>query len=321
MNEVQLTSRAGSTPVDLDFARSVIEGLSAPRKTLACRFFYDARGSELFEAITELDAYYPTRTEIGILSAHAAEIAARTQPGSIMIEYGSGSSRKTELLLDRMPTLAAYVPIDVSPSALAEASERLRSRFPALEVAPIEGDFRAALKLPSHLADAPRLGFFPGSTIGNFERGEASALLASMASSLGAGARLIIGVDLEKDLERLHRAYDDEEGVTAAFNKNLLVRINRELGGDFDLAAFRHAAIWNADEHRIEMHLVSETTQVAHVLGHRFGFGAGETIHTENSHKYTVDRFQALAREAGWQPSDVWLDDERLFSLHELVAA
>ena len=320
MNEVQLAPRTGSTPVDLDFARSVIDGLSANRKTLACRFFYDARGSELFEEITRLNAYYPTRTEIGILAARAGEIAARTKPGSVMIEYGSGSSRKTELLLEKMSSLAAYVPIDVSASALQDAVERLRHRFPALEVAPIEGDFRAELKLPTHLANAPRIGFFPGSTIGNFETSEACSLLTAMATSLGSGASLIIGVDLEKDVARLQRAYDDEEGVTAAFNKNLLSRINRELGGDFDLAAFRHAAIWNQQDHRIEMHLVSETTQIVHVLGHRFGFAAGETIHTENSHKYTVARFQALATQAGWRPSEVWLDDERLFSLHELIA-
>jgi dimethylhistidine N-methyltransferase len=320
MNELHRTSGTDSTPVDLDFARSVLEGLSAPAKTLPCRFFYDARGSELFEAITELDAYYPTRTEIGILSERAGEIAARTRPGSVLVEYGSGSSRKTELLLETMTDLAAYVPIDVSASALKEATERLHRRFPRLVIAPVEGDFRAELTLPDNLSRAPRIGFFPGSTIGNFELSEARALLASMASGLGSGARLIIGVDLEKDLTRLHRAYDDEEGVTAAFNKNLLVRINRELGGDFDLDAFHHKAIWNGEAHRIEMHLVSQTTQMVHVLGHRFGFGTGESIHTENSHKYTVERFRALAAEAGWRASQVWLDAQGLFSLHELIA-
>jgi dimethylhistidine N-methyltransferase len=320
MNEPRLTTATAATPVDLDFARSVVDGLGAQRKTLPCRFFYDARGSELFEEITDLDAYYPTRAEIAILESRARQIAAQTAPGAVMVEYGSGSSRKTELLLAEMSTLAAYVPIDVSVSALGEAKERLRRRFPKLRIEPIEGDFRAPLRLPPDLVDAPRMGFFPGSTIGNFERAEARDLLTSMAASLGRGARLIIGVDLEKDLARLHRAYDDEEGVTAAFNKNLLVRINRELGGDFDLDAFRHRAVWNAQEHRIEMHLVSEEAQAVQVLGHRFAFGAGESIHTENSHKYTVERFRALARAGGWEPVQVWLDDEGLFSLHELVA-
>jgi dimethylhistidine N-methyltransferase len=320
MNDPRPTSSTSATPVDLDFARSVVEGLGSQWKTLPCRFFYDARGSELFEEITELDAYYPTRTEIGILTDRAREIAARTQPGTVMVEYGSGSSRKTELLLAEMATLAAYVPIDVSASALAEAQARLKERFPKLRIEPIEGDFRAPLHLPPDLTGAPRLGFFPGSTIGNFERAEACSLLASMAKSLGQGARLIVGVDLEKDLVRLHRAYDDEKGVTAAFNKNLLVRINHELGGDFDLDGFRHRAVWNQDEHRIEMHLVSARTQVVQVLGHRFTFNQGESIHTENSHKYTVARFRALAQAAGWSPAQVWLDEERLFSLHELVA-
>jgi dimethylhistidine N-methyltransferase len=321
MNELGVASAASATPVDLDFARSVLDGLGASHKHLPCRFFYDARGSELFEEITRLEAYYPTRAEICILTARAAEIAARALPGSVMVEYGSGSSRKTELLLARMSDLAAYVPLDVSASALQEAEARLHDRFPSLRIAPVEGDFRAPLDLPADLAKAPRLGFFPGSTIGNFERSEARDLLAAMRGSLGAGSRLVVGVDLEKDLARLHRAYDDEEGVTAAFNKNLLVRINRELGGDFVVDAFRHRALWNAQEHRIEMHLVSEHAQTVQVLGHRFAFAAGESIHTENSHKYTVERFRLLAQDAGWTPMQVWLDDEGLFSLHELAAS
>ena len=299
----------------------MIDGLSANRKTLACRFFYDARGSELFEEITRLNAYSPTRTEIGILAARAGEIAARTKPGSVMIEYGSGSSRKTELLLEKMSSLAAYVPIDVSASALQDAVERLRHRFPALEVAPIEGDFRAELKLPTHLANAPRIGFFPGSTIGNFETSEACSLLTAMATSLGSGASLIIGVDLEKDVARLQRAYDDEEGVTAAFNLNVLARINRELDGRIDLDQFAHRAVWNAAESRMEMHLVSWIDQDLIVGDRHFPIKAGETIHTENSYKFTEAGFAALAERAGWRIGDSWISADPAFAVFLLQDA
>jgi len=319
MNEIQPPS-AVLTPLDEDFAAAVIAGLSQAQKSLPCRYFYDARGSELFEEITELAEYYPTRTELAILRAHAGELAQRVAPGSVLVEFGSGSSRKTEVLLDAMPGLAAYVAIDVSVSALEGARARLEARYPGLCVITRVGDFRMALDLPAELAGAPRLGFFPGSTIGNLTREEAVSLMGDMGRSLGAGARLVIGADLRKDVARLLAAYDDARGVTAAFNLNLLTRINRELGADFDLSGFAHEAFFDPDESRIEMRLVSLRAQDVHVLGRGFSFGAQERIHTENSHKYTVEDFEALARRAGWLPFALWRDPQHLFSVHELIA-
>jgi dimethylhistidine N-methyltransferase len=240
--------------------------------------------------------------------------------GGILVEFGSGSSLKTEILLRQLPRLGAYICIDVSESALAEARARLTSRFPTLDVRPIIGDFARTVTLPADLADRPRTGFFPGSTIGNLTPPEAASLLRAFAACLGADGRLIVGVDLKKDARRLHMAYNDAQGVTAAFNLNLLARINRELAGTFDLAAFRHEAVYNPREGRIEMHLRSMRRQVVGVLGRTFRFGAGERIHTENSYKYTVPQFQDLARSAGWQPTQVWTDPDNLFSVHELVA-
>lgn len=305
---------------DAAFADDVLAGLAAPQKALPCRYLYDARGSELFEAITDVPEYYPTRTEIGILEASVTDIVAQTPPGSVLVEFGSGSSRKTEILLEALDKLAAYVPVDVSASALADARSRLAERFPRLRVEPVLGDFRDPLELPSDLDAKPRLGFFPGSTIGNFRPDEARALLRSMAAAVGAGGRLIIGVDLRKATSTLIPAYDDAAGVTAAFNKNLLARANRELGADFDLDGFRHEARFNGAESRIEMHLVSERAQTVRLLGRSFAFRPGETIHTENSHKYTVAAFQTLARDAGWAPRRVWTDEAGLFSVHEMVA-
>ena len=319
MNEIRPPS-AVLTPLDEDFAAAVIAGLSQAQKSLPCRYFYDARGSELFEEITELAEYYPTRTELAILRAHAGELAQRVAPGSVLVEFGSGSSRKTEVLLDAMPGLAAYVAIDVSVSALEGARERLEARYPGLCVITRVGDFRMPLDLPAELAGAPRLGFFPGSTIGNLTREEAVGLMGDMGRSLGAGARLVIGADLRKDVARLLAAYDDASGVTAAFNLNLLTRINRELGADFDLSGFAHEAFFDPDESRIEMRLVSLRAQEVHVLGRGFSFGAQERIHTENSHKYTVEDFEALARRAGWLPFALWRDPQHLFSVHELIA-
>jgi dimethylhistidine N-methyltransferase len=307
------------TPAQDEFAQAVFEGLSGTKKSLPCRFFYDAAGSTLFEKITELPEYYPTRSEIAILEAQAPSIAAHTPPGSVLIEFGSGSSRKTEIVLAALKSLAAYVPIDVSGDALAEAKERLHEKFPSLRVLPVVGDFRAALTLPSDLIRRPRLGFFPGSTIGNFRPEEARALLTAMAVSLKNGGRLLIGIDLRKDVTRLEAAYDDATGVTAAFNLNILARANRELGANFDLAGFAHEAKFNATESRIEIHLVSLKAQEADILGRRFSFAEGEKIHTEYSYKYTIEAFQALAREAGWTPRQVWTDPEGLFSFHELV--
>jgi L-histidine N-alpha-methyltransferase len=303
-----------------EFAQAVIEGLSAPKKTLPCRYFYDARGSELFEAITELPEYYPTRTEMALLQARASEIAARAPRGAVLVEFGSGSSRKTEILLGAMQGLAAYVPIDVSGAALDEAAARLARRFPALRILPVTGDFGAPLHLPSDIAQAPRIGFFPGSTIGNFEPDAARDLLAGMRKQL-AGGPLIIGVDLRKDLSVLLPAYNDAAGVTADFNLNLLVRINRELGGTFDLRAFRHEAVWNEADSRIEMHLVSRKSQDVTAAGRTFHFSEGEHVHTENSCKYDLGAFAKLAGQAGWRVARVWTDPQGWFSLQELDAA
>jgi dimethylhistidine N-methyltransferase len=309
------------TGPDRDFAASVIEGLSRPRKSLPCRYFYDARGSELFEEITLLPEYYPTRTEIAILETHAAEMAEGVLERAVLVEFGSGSSRKTEILLKNLRDLAAYVPVDVSKSALYDARRRLLERFPALKVRPVVGDFSRPVAFPEDLVKVHKLGFFPGSTIGNFSPSDASRLLGAMRDMLSPDGRLIVGVDLKKDARALVHAYNDEDGVTAAFNLNLLARINRELDGSFDLDCFRHEAIYDPREGRVEMHLVSLKDQAASVRGRWFRFLAGETIHTENSYKYSIDQFQELARAAGWLPGRVWLDAGNLFSMHELISA
>ncbi|MGH6849249.1 MAG: L-histidine N(alpha)-methyltransferase [Methylocella sp.] len=308
------------TGPDREFAASVIEGLSKPRKVLPCQFFYDARGSELFEEITSLPEYYPTRTEIAILAAHAAEIASRVDDGAVLVEFGSGSSRKTEILLAGMPRLRAYVPIDVSESALEEAKRRLIKRFPALAVRPIAGDFSRLFALPPDLAQPRKLGFFPGSTIGNFSPSAAKTLLGAMRRLLAPEGKLIVGVDLKKEARKLICAYNDAAGVTAAFNLNLLTRINRELEGSFDLDGFRHEATYDPREGRVEMHIVSTRDQAVTIRGLWFRFSAGETIHTENSYKYSIGQFHGIACSAGWLPGRVWTDSENLFSVHELIS-
>jgi len=307
--------------LDDEFASAVLGGLSRPQKTLPCRFFYDAPGSELFEAITRLPEYYPTRTETAILKAHAAEMVEGLPDGGVLVEFGSGSSRKTEILLRRLSGLAAYVMIDVSPAALAGAKQRLAQHFPALDVRAIVGDFSRPIVLPEDLRARPKMGFFPGSTIGNLTPSEAIRLLRIFRAALAPAGHLIIGADLKKDARRLVLAYNDAAGVTAAFNLNLLARINRELGGDFDLAAFRHEAIYNPRHGRIEMHLVSLRQQSVTIRGQRFSFKPGETIHTENSYKYSIEQFRELARSADWLPRRVWTDAAHMFSVHELVAS
>lgn len=308
-------------PEEAEFVAAVIEGLSAPQKSIPCRYLYDERGSQLFEKITALPEYYPTRTETAILEANVAEIVGGASQGVVLVEFGSGSSRKTEILLEAMPDLVAYVPIDVSDSALEEARQRLAARFPDLDVRPIHGDFSQALKLPGDLRFSRRLGFFPGSTIGNLDSGAAKALLESFRLILSPRGRLIVGVDLLKSEATLQLAYDDPAGVTAAFNLNILARINRTFGSVFPPDGFRHEARFNRELGRIEMHLVSTRDQSIGLLGHRFDFREGETIHTENSHKYTIDGFCDLAGEAGWRPRRVWTDPDALFSVHELAAA
>ncbi|BCM87309.1 L-histidine N(alpha)-methyltransferase [Methylobacterium indicum] len=306
---------------DKGFLRDVLAGLSAPHKHLSAKYFYDRRGSELFEAITRLPEYYPTRTELAILDRYGPDIAAGLPPGAALVEFGSGSTTKVRRLLPHLADLSAYVPVDVSEEFLRSEAEELGRDFPRLRIEPVAADFTKPFPLPDDLAEAPKAGFFPGSTIGNFEPDAAAGLLGSFARTLGAGATLIVGIDLVKEKAVLDAAYDDEAQVTAAFNLNLLTRINRELGADFDLDAFAHHAFFDENLGRIEMHLVSRRSQLVTVAGVPFHFASGETIHTENSYKYTVPGFRALARRAGWEHARVWTDEDGLFSVHALTAS
>jgi dimethylhistidine N-methyltransferase len=300
------------------FLSEVLEGLARPQKALPCKYFYDARGSALFDRICALDEYYPTRTELGILRRHAGAMAAALGPRCLLFEYGSGSSVKTELLLARLEAPAAYVPVDISREHLLRAAAALAARHRRLRVLPVCADFTRPFALPAVADAARRVAYFPGSTIGNFGPAEARKFLTQVAEQCGPGGALLIGVDLRKARSILEPAYDDAEGVTAEFNRNLLRRINRELGADFDLAAFDHLAFWNGNEGRIEMHLVSRRDQVVSLAGQRLAFRRGETIHTESSYKYELRDFAALARSAGFEVERAWLDDERLFSVQLL---
>lgn len=317
---MQTTAQAQAAIHD-DFATEVLNGLSRRPRSIPCRFLYDARGSELFEQITELDEYYPTRTEIGLLERHAGDIADIAGEDVAIVEFGSGSSRKTEILIGALRELAAYVAIDISAAALSEAAMRLRDRFPGLDVITVTGDFNDTITLPASLADAPKLGFFPGSTIGNLGKAEAVGFLKTARDLLGVDSALLIGVDLKKDESILVPAYDDSEGVTAAFNLNLLTRINRELGGSFDLAKFAHEAVYNADAGRMEIYITSREDQDVTVLGQPFSFARGERIHTENSHKFALADITAMAEAAGWNHARAWVDDDNLFSVNMLTQA
>jgi L-histidine Nalpha-methyltransferase len=302
------------------FGSDVIDGLSQHPKRLPPKYFYDAAGSELFEQITLLPEYYPTRTELAILRDRAGEIAAILPKGAALVEFGAGATTKARLLLDQCG-FRAYVPVDISGDFLKAQADALRADFPGLDVYPVTADFTAPFALPDAIGAMPKVGFFPGSTLGNFEPHEAHGFLRSARDILGKGAQMVIGVDLEKDERVLYDAYNDAAGVTARFNLNVLVRINRELGGNFDTAAFIHRAIYNRDRHRIEMHLISRKAQTVRVLGRSFSFRAGETIHTESSYKYSLDRFTALARGSGWTTRATWTDAAGMFSVHALVAA
>ena len=301
-----------------DFGTAVLKGLAHRPRSLPCRFLYDARGSELFEEITKLDEYYPTRVETALLEAHGAEIAELAGPGRALIEFGSGSSRKTSLLLGALKRVPAYVPIDISPESLQEAAEWLAKRHPRLQIVPRIADFITTRSLPFAAQGWPKLGFFSGSTIGNLGHVDARNFLTNAARLLGPGSKFLVGVDLKKSPSILIPAYNDAHGVTAAFNLNLLARINRELGGTFDTSRFAHDAVWNETQGRMEMYLVSLAEQIVGVAGRACSFARGERIHTENSHKYSVEAFQALARAGGWHPVKAWTDPDRLFSLHLL---
>ncbi len=303
------------------FARELLLGLRATPKRIPSKFFYDAAGSQLFEAITALPEYYPTRTELSILSANIGEIAARLGSDVELVEFGAGSLRKVRLLLDAMTKPRTYVPIDISGDYLMEVATTLEAEYPQVCVNPIVADFTRPIALgPLECSAMHRVGFFPGSTIGNFSRAEAVSFLRNARATLDGGP-LLIGVDLAKDPAVLHAAYNDARGITEAFNKNLLLRANRELGADFDADAFAHYAFYNPAAQRIEMHLISRRRQRVRIAGETVTFAEGEAIHTEDSHKYTLESFHALVAEAGYAPRAVWTDAERLFSLQWLEAA
>ena len=305
------------------FAADVIGGLSATPKSLPPKYFYDATGSELFERITELSEYYPTRCEMKILNDHAGDIAQLIPQGSALIEFGSGSSKKARIVLGAAASkLAAYVPVDICREMIEQEAADLRPDFPNVKVLPVTADITQVFPLPPEAKAAPmRVGFFPGSTIGNFEPHEAAAFLRNAAKILGSRSRLIVGVDLVKATEVLNRAYNDKAGVTAEFNLNLLKRINRELGGNFRLECFEHHAFYNRERNRIEMHLASLKRQKVKVAGETIDFRAGETIHTENSYKYSVESLAALARGAGWRPLAAWTDARKYFSIQAFELA
>jgi dimethylhistidine N-methyltransferase len=302
------------------FAGDVLDDLSQHPKRLSPKYFYDAAGSELFEQITRLPEYYPTRTELSILRDRGSAISTILPNGAALVEFGAGATTKVRLLLEQC-ALGAYVPVDISGDFLKAQADALRRDFPALAIYPVTADFTAPFVLPDAIARMPKVGFFPGSTLGNFEPHEACSFLRSARDILGQDALMLIGVDLEKDERVLYEAYNDKAGVTACFNLNVLHRINRELGGNFDISAFTHRAIYNRDRHRIEMHLISRKAQTVRLLGQNFSFRAGETIHTENSYKYSLERFAALARGSGWTPRESWTDGAGMFSVHALAAS
>ena len=303
---------------DSGYGEALAESLFRAPKRIAAKYFYDETGSGLFERITALPEYYPTRTEIAILTDNAAEIAALIGPNVELVEFGAGSLRKVRILLDEMTGLRAYLPLDICGPYLTDVTAALRDEYPSLRIRPVVADFTHAVALGALTPGARgRAGFFPGSTIGNLTRPEAVAFLRQARQTLNGGG-LLVGVDLVKDPAVLHAAYNDSEGVTAAFNKNLLLRANREAGADFDPDSFAHHACYNPPRQRIEMYLISLAAQRVRVAGRVASFVQGEAIHTEDSHKYTLDGFKALAAEAGYAPRKVWTDSAMLFSVQWL---
>ena len=302
------------------FYRDVVAGLSMSQKALPPKYFYDERGSQLFEAICELPEYYPTRTEAALLSRIAPDLAKALSGYDHLIEYGSGASKKTRIVLDALTSLKTYVPMDISEEFLLGVAEVLNADYPSLDVVPLVGDFTGDVVLPREVRRGRKIGFFPGSTIGNLGPEGGRDFLRRARRTLGENAAFLLGADLVKDEAVLRAAYNDRAGVTADFNLNLLSRINRELGADFDPCAFHHNAIWNKEESRIEMHLVSDKAQSISVNGHSFRFRKGETIHTENSYKFTPDRLTKLAEDAGWSVRQLWADEAFPFAVALLDA-
>ncbi|HEU0097774.1 MAG TPA: L-histidine N(alpha)-methyltransferase [Allosphingosinicella sp.] len=302
------------TAVDPDFRRDVLAGLAAPIRAVPARWLYDRRGSELFEAITRLPEYYLTRTETALLERRCPDVARIAGPGQAVVEFGSGASVKIRILLAAAAP-SAYVPIDISGEFLRDSAAALAADFPGLPIHPVEANFSRPLPLPAEIETLPKLGFFPGSTIGNMIPSSGVDLLRAMRRTLGTGAWLFIGFDRVKDPAELLSAYDDSAGVTAEFNLNLLTRINRELAGDIPVEAFRHRGLWNERLSRIEMHLEAARDVAFEVAGRRFSMSAGETIHTENSHKYGERDARLLLLAGGWTPVEEWTDEEARFAL------
>jgi len=307
-----------SAAEDSEFAVDVVAGLSATHKQLPPKYFYDAIGSRLFEEICRTDEYYVTRSETALLRKVASALAVDIPEYAALVEFGSGESSKSRLLLDAAPQLSAYVPIDISADALSQASAKLARDYPQLTIAAVVADFTGHFHLPAAATERPKVGFFPGSTIGNFDKEGAVRFLRSARGVLGDQAPLLVAADLVKDAATLIAAYDDSHGVTARFNKNLLVRINRELDGDFDPDAFDHLALWNPVHSRMEMHLVSREDQIVNAAGHTFSFRNGERLHTENSHKFTLGSFAQLAATAGWSVTKTWISDEPRVAIFRL---
>lgn len=310
-------ARQHAVPVFTDpFAEYLLNGLRQSPKEIPCKYFYDEAGSRLFDRICELPEYYQTRTETTLLTRHAEEIAALIGETCEIVEFGAGSLRKVRILLEAASP-SAYTPLDISGEYLTGVVQSLSAEYPNLTMRPVVGDFTQPITLPALPHNPRRAGFFPGSTIGNFKPDAAMALLRRMRASLNGGG-LLIGVDLVKDPALLHAAYNDAAGVTALFNKNLLARANRELGADFDMDGFAHYAPYNPGAHRIEMYLVSTRRQRVTIAGEPFDFALGEAVHTEDSHKYTIESFREMAARAGFRPRAVWTDAERLFAIHWL---
>jgi dimethylhistidine N-methyltransferase len=302
------------------FRQDVLAGLSMHRKSLPCRWLYDERGSELFEQITQLKEYYPTRVETGILRENAAEIAAFVGKGATLIEYGAGAGIKTEILIAALEAPRLYVPVDISGDFLDQAVISLRHRFPTIGIWPIVADFTGDFEIPAGIPVKGRSAFFPGSTVGNLDHAETVSFLRRVRRHVGAKGTVVIGADLTKDIRILLAAYNDRQGVTAAFNLNLLARINRELDADFRLERFAHEARWNSGNSAVEMHLVSREAQTVTVSGQRFDFEAGESIHTETSRKYTVSTLSAIVESAGWYIEEMWTDPRQSFGVFGLAS-
>jgi dimethylhistidine N-methyltransferase len=315
-----------SPPAD-DLLQDALAGLTQPAKTLPCKYFYDDRGSDLFDQICGLPEYYPTRTELAISRQHATAMATACGPQVRLLELGSGTSTKTRVLLDHLRSPAAYLPVDIARDFLRASADAIAAAYPTLPVQPVCADFtRPLAELTDHIIRIALPGrrtivYFPGSTIGNFVPTDATALLANIAGLLGDDGGLLIGVDLQKDIGVLERAYNDSQGVTAAFNKNLLVRLNRELGADFAVDQFTHRAVYDRDHGRIEMRLLSRRRQTVHIADHTIEFTLGEAIVSEHSHKYTLEGFAELASNAGLRVRQVWTDNDKLFSVQYLTPA